>query len=254
MSTSDPVTATNSTPKKRKPKLRKWTILFSILGISLIVFVVIRTQGNVRGQEFSPTHFLARDFSFYEIPFLHIQITPIHRSGVGIPTAGYVRQNGLIKTPKGVPEEWDLVQLSRGLSGTTTADAELLIHHLQLDSAGGSAFWKTWSADNKEQATVLWPVVQRLAERELYILIPAVFELAQNKLSAKELDSRIQALLQEEYRELITDMRDAQRIELAGQLLKEAIGDYPDSESLKSLQASIPISADPLDSDQADAL
>ncbi|NNE01412.1 MAG: hypothetical protein HKN47_29200 [Pirellulaceae bacterium] len=199
------------------------------------MYFVVRTQGHVSGQEFAPSHFQVRNFSFYEIPLLHIQITPIRRKGVALPVATYVRQSSLIGAPKGTPDKWHLVSLSRGLSGTTAADADLMVTHLNLTD-GTDVYWRKWSIDHPKRAAVLWPTVQRLAERELYILIPAVFELAQKDLTAEQLATKIDTLLRRQYRSLVVDMRQADRGELADQLLKEAISDYPDDKNLQALQ------------------
>ena len=46
-------------------------------------------QGNISGTEFSPTHFQQRDFGFYEIPLIHLQISPIKRSA-STPSTGQI--------------------------------------------------------------------------------------------------------------------------------------------------------------------
>ena len=84
-----------------------------MLLLIFVLFIVIRTQGFVSGQEFSPTHFQQREFSFYEIPLIHLQITPIKRSGSTPSTATYVRQNSADHAPYRRPHHWHLVSLSR---------------------------------------------------------------------------------------------------------------------------------------------
>src|SRR6056297_2194037 len=145
----------------------RWAIAF--VATCLIVgvgYLVIRTQGFVSGTEFSPTHFQQREFEFYEIPLLHWQITPIHRSAGTPPTATYIRQKSLIPAPMGVPSDWHLASHSRGLSEQKPADAQLLLWQLTL-RADGDPFWRQWSIDHPQHAKLLWPWVQRLAEREL---------------------------------------------------------------------------------------
>jgi hypothetical protein len=203
------------------------------------MFFVIRTQGFVSGQEFSPTHFQLREFSFYEIPLIHVQITPIKRAGSTPTTATYVRQNALIKPHTGPPTSWHLVSISRGLTGSTPADAELLIDQLNLQS-GGDEFWRKWSIDHPKHAKVLWSVIQKLAERELYILMPHLFELAQIEQTPQQLQQNIDDLLRGQYRSLIQDMQAADRRELAQQLLAEASKDYPQDAELKNLRLSPP--------------
>ncbi len=207
----------------------------SIIVLTFALFFVIRTQGFVSGQEFSPTHFQLREFSFYEIPLIHLQITPIKRAGSTPTTATYVRQNSLIKPHTGAPASWHLVSISRGLTGSTPADANLLIDQLNLQT-GGDEFWRKWSIDHPRRAKVLWPVIQKLAERELYILMPHLFELAQIDQTPRQLQQNIDDLLRGQYRSLILDMQAADRGELAQQLLAEASKDYPQDAELKNLR------------------
>ena len=216
--------------------MRRWVIFVAAVVLSLLVLFVIRTQGYVKGTEFAPTHFQTREFSFYEIPFLHLQITPIWRKGTSYPSITYVRQSSLIPIAKGAPtdDQWHLVQISRGLSGTTPADAELLISRFQF--YGSSGYWKQWSIDHPKKAAILWPVVQRLAKRELYVLTPLVFEIAQEENDVAKFALQIDRLLQREYLSIVRDMREAGRDKLAEALLDEAVSEYPDSTDLAKLK------------------
>ena len=222
-------------------KLRNWVIVISTLALSILLFFIVYTQGHVSGREFSPTHFQSREFSFYEIPLLHIQITPIRRKSTALPTATYVRQSGLVSAPRGTPDTWHLVYLSRGLSGSTPADAQLLVDQLEMYGEKGT-FWKKWSIDHPEHAAKIWPITQRLPKRELYVLIPMVLELAQKDLPVEKMTRQVNELLKRQYRLLVTDMRAADRGELAQTLLDEAISDYPNDTELKKLQTAKPIS------------
>ncbi len=221
----------------RGPKLRKWVVVVGAILSSLLIFVAVRLQGHVTGRELSPTHFHVRTFSFYEIPLLHIQITPIKRAGVTPKTATYIRQKSLIPNPKGDPKTWHLVTLSRGVSGTTPADAKLLHDQLTLKVDGGD-FWRQWSIDHPQRAKKLWPVIQRLAERELYILMPGLMELALIDQTPAKFSEQADLWLREEYIKLVNDMREANREELAGQLLEEALTDFPDDVELAKLRSS----------------
>ena len=233
-SVSSPASDSVSTADKSR-RVKRWVTISATLILSFLLFIVIRTQGFVSGSEFSPTHFQQRKFSFYEIPLIHLQITPIKRSGATPRTANYVRQTSLIRLHPGPPAVWHIVSISRGLTGSTPADANLLIDQLNLDS-GGDEYWRTWSIDHPNQAKVLWPVIQKLAERELYILMPQLFELAQIEQSSQDLQNAIDHILIEQYHSLIQDMQAADRGELAQHLLDEAAQDYPQDAQLKNLR------------------
>ncbi|WP_345684392.1 hypothetical protein [Novipirellula caenicola] len=202
--------------------------------VSLFVLLFVRTQGYVSGREISPDTFVMRDFQFYEIPMVHLQITPIRRTASTPKTAIYLRQKKLIVDPSTSSGRWDLVRITRGFTGATPMDGQLLVDQLSLEHQGNE-YWRQWSIDHPAHAKVFWPVIQRLADRELYLLMPPLFELAQRKQTAAELTTQINQLLVLQYRDLILDMRSADRSELAAGLLKEALMDFPESNELKAL-------------------
>ncbi len=241
MSTSvsqfDPSPSSNPIAAEKKSSNRSAKALIIAAAAVLVVLValfVIRIQGFVGGSEFSPTHFQQRDFQFYEIPLIHQQITPIRRSISTPATANYLRQKSLIKTPKGQPVDWHLVSISRGLGGVAEADAQLLIDQLQLNS-NNQLYWRTWTVDHPDLAGRFWPVIQRLAERELYVLMPRLFEIAQNAQTPTDLRSSVDAYLVTQYQSLIQDMIDAGRIDVAEQLAAEAGRDYPGAANWSSI-------------------
>jgi hypothetical protein len=214
------------TSKDSDRTFKRFVIVASAVVLVVVLLIVIQTQGNISGTEFSPTHFQQRDFGFYEIPLVHLQISPIRRSLSQPSTATLLRQKSLIKVPQGQPAYWHLVKISRGIGGTTFADANLLIDQLLLNP-DGDLYWKTWTNEHPKLAAILWPVIQKLAQRELYILMPRLFELAQIDQKPDQLQAAIDSYLMEQYRELIQDMVAADRPELARQLLAEAKADYP---------------------------
>ena len=213
--------------KNSDQAFKRFVIIASAVVLVVVLLIVIQTQGNISGSEFSPTHFQQRDFSFYEIPLIHLQISPIRRSDSSPSTAKFLRMKSLITAPKGKPAYWHLVKISRGIGGTNYADANLLIDQLLLNP-DGDLYWKVWTKDHPKLASVLWPIIQKLAERELYILMPRVFEIVQTQQNPDQLQATIDSYLVEQYRELIQDMVAADRPELAKQLLAEAKADYPE--------------------------
>lgn len=246
MSTSVSHPTTDAQPPQPAAPVNRRLLRVAIIVIgaglmSLVMWVAVRTQGHVSGQEFSPSHFQVREFHFYEIPLLHVQITPIKRSSQTPTAARYLQQKSLIASPAGPPTSWHLVHLTRGLTGPTPGDAGLLVEQLSLEPTGKS-YWRQWSGDHPAQAQLLWPVVQRLAERELYLLIPALLEIAQQEQPAAELKANIARYLRQEYHDLVRDLRAAGRDALAEQLLSEALADYPDDQPLQRLRSRAPTS------------
>ncbi|MEO1528535.1 MAG: hypothetical protein AAFX06_24200, partial [Planctomycetota bacterium] len=132
----------------------------------LFVGGLILIQGSVSGREFAPSHFQTREFTFHEIPFLHLQITPVRRKVVSDPASRVIRTAGYITTPRGKPpSKWHLVSLSRGPS-TTPAVASLLTNALSL-TAGGGNYWQSWTTKNPKSAAALWPIVGGLGAGNL---------------------------------------------------------------------------------------
>lgn len=198
MSTSNSDTAASpiSTPPSKTPgpgqsRVRRsgsrqsgrfWLVTVSGGLIVLFLAGIIYFLGRVQGREFSPTHFEIRQFSFTEIPLLRLQITPINRVSETSGLRNYLTTSSLILRPGGQPTEWQIVELSRFGGGSTPADAKLLTDFLDTDTVRhatyGQQHWHQWSTQNPQHAAVLWPVIQKLAQRELYVFIPSVFQIA----------------------------------------------------------------------------
>ncbi|TWT92682.1 hypothetical protein [Stieleria varia] len=217
-------------PRRQSAKTRRTVVIVCSVLCTGLVLMVIGFQGHVTGTEFAPSHFQSRDFSFYEIPGLQLQISPITRTGTTAGVATSIRLSGLIQTPKGPPTQWHVVSLSRGMTGTTPDDAHLLTEQLEM-LHDGTSFWKTWNTDHPQHAAVLWPMVQRLAQRELYVLIPELLLIARSSAendTPQTLRKKIDQTLIREYRSLIADMRQSDRPDLADAFDQELRADYPD--------------------------
>lgn len=222
------MSTTQSPPVRSKAKRfsasQIWISLIAALVLGLLSLVLIRTMGQVQGEEFSPTHFRTRTFSFYEIPLIHWQITPVHRS-VSTPTAAVLlTQRQWIQAPPGDPAVWHVVSVRRGIEASQDADAALLVNQLRLRGDAGSN-WRKWSLDHPERAAVLWPAIGKLAERELYILMPRLFEMTRRMEGVEPLKATLAAYLQQEYESLVRDMQAAGRDDLADALMAEAASD-----------------------------
>ncbi|MFG0287794.1 MAG: hypothetical protein ACF8CQ_06460 [Rhodopirellula sp. JB044] len=126
-----------------------------------------------------------------------------------------------------------MVSLRRGLEESRDDDAALLLSQLRL-RFDGSAVWRKWSQDHPDLAGVLWPAIAKLADRELYILMPRLLEMARRIDSVPNLQSTISGYLADEYEALIRDMRAAGQNELANSLAAEAAQDAEDTQETPS--------------------
>ncbi|XZE54053.1 hypothetical protein SH139x_005839 [Planctomycetaceae bacterium SH139] len=209
-------------------------ILLAVLGI------VTWLGGRVRGVEFAPTHFTQREFVFWEIPLVHLQVTPIRRKTVSTPTINLLRSKGYLQIPSGTPENYHLVEIQHGyFSQTQVADAEILVKYLQLANSG-SPIWETWSRDNPAAAAVFWPVIQRLAERDLYLLIPDLFAIAAQETSGPVLSAAIDTHLQAAYQSLAEDLLAAGHPPMAAAVLRDAQTDFPRNPLFPEMLESLP--------------
>lgn len=236
MSTSVSTSAqSGKSSAKRNRLIRTWVSVSAAIIICVVLGLLIWTQGFVSGSEFAPTHFVKRSFSFYEIPLIQWQITPIRRTDATPSAATYVKTKHLKRVPMGTATNWHLVSLSRGISGTTDADANLLLAQLEFQKET-DPYWVEWSKKNPKHAAILWPIIQRLAKRELYIFIPMVFATADSGgRSPAELQTLIDDKLAKEYVSLIRDMREAGNVTVAADLLSESLADYPNHPDLQRL-------------------
>lgn len=224
---------------------------------------IVYFLGHVQGREFAPSHFEIRKFSFTEIPLLRLQITPINRVSETSGLQSFLSTSSLISRPGGQPSEWHIVELRRLGGSPVPADAKLLTDFLDSDSIRYSIHserhWHQWSQQNPKHAAVLWPMIQKLAMRELYVLIPSVFQIADAAApvnatatptatttpvaattpaaspspqvpaqSANAMRDQLQQFLISSYVGLIDDMRAAGHSDVAESLRQEAAADYPD--------------------------
>ncbi len=204
--------------------------------LALIVF----SFGRVSGREFSPSLFTTREFRFHEIPWLHVQISPIRRTTLAqSPLTRYLITQSVIPVSSTTATDWHLVDISQGFLHESFGDAKLLTDHLDLsiyNNNQASNFWHEWSKKEKGKAAVLWPSIQKLASRELYLLIPKLLSLAIDTKTDQEFVDAMEAYLRLNYAELIVEMRAAGQNEIADGLLTDAITDYPDDAKLQELR------------------
>ena len=66
--------------------------------------------------------------------------------------------------------------------------------------------------------------------------MPRLMEMSQTDQPADQFAQQADQWLQQQYVSLVNDMRDAERDQLADQLLEEALSDFPDSAELTKLK------------------
>jgi hypothetical protein len=158
-------------------------------------FIATVWLGGVYGTEFCPDTFEQRTFTFFEIPWIGIQVTGIRRDDdTGLVELHVVKEKYVI--PKQTePKVWHLARLSRTSGQSTTGDANLLLTYFDAKQAKGEPAWLNWSEDNPDLAKVFWPVVAKAAREGNYVVMPELFSQARTANSAPELKKSLDAAL-----------------------------------------------------------
>jgi hypothetical protein len=171
-------------------------LLISIL-FCLGATVVVSLFGHVEGEEFCPQKFTVQRFSYYQIPLAKIQITPVVFSASSRGNAAlsrHLRTKRLLGTLS--PQlRWDIVRMGDISSPSSRGDADILVKYLEQPGAVGSENWLDWT-QNKEHEEIVrmfWPLIANLAQEQLYILMPDVFDWARGARSARAFSDRVQA-------------------------------------------------------------
>jgi hypothetical protein len=216
--------------------------LLAVLGGAAVVLVATLLFGLNTGEEFSPNTFSRRTFYYYEIPLLGIQVTPIVRDDQTNRFERYLRQKGLVKAGNQGETRWDLVQAARSGKTTFHGDADILCSYLDAVDAEGDRYWQTWSEQNPKLAGILWPLVARMAERQLYIFVPELIDLASSVSQPDELQKKLNDSLAKQYWRLAKIQQEQGDHETAVELLTRSLDYVPGDRAVlecrkRSLQA-----------------
>lgn len=212
--------------------------LIAVLGLLAFASWVF-LFGRVEGLEFSPQTFQFRNFSYVEIPMVRIQVWPVQRTACPHEVADFLTTNGWIGPPSpsaNATPVWHLVTVDRrGVVGS--GDADLLKRILDLRDHRAGARWLQWTKDHEEQARRLWREVARLAQLELYFLIPELMNGAVSESSPVAFEHYLDRQL---LRSLSTVAKTQHElghgrnaIELYDEALRHAVAGSPDEESLR---------------------
>lgn len=177
--------STATTGGKKRGKLSPWLVrlglgLLATLTTTLIVAMLTLIYGGVHGVEFCPQTFQRRAYSFYEIPWIGIQVRAVRHVDLTGPLEKHLVQKKLVQPPGKSPVSWHIVRGVRGAGGAQTGDAEILTQYLDAQDAEEKHVWLDWSEKNPQQASVLWPAIAQLSREDLYVFVPEFIDLAKN--------------------------------------------------------------------------
>jgi len=171
----------------------------ALLSVGVLVLFAVATFGMVLGYEFSPDLFQRRQFVYYQLPLLRIQVTPVFRDAISNDLERHLSRSGAVPL-SGVPR-WDVVDTRPGAKGPR-GDAAILCTFLDLRDDDGDLVWLKWTQEHPELAREFWPHVAQVARDGAYYLVPDLFELVAPARDAGRLRQQIAARLAEDYAQL----------------------------------------------------
>jgi hypothetical protein len=176
-----------------------------LLFVGAALVYSVRYFGYVHGQEFAADNFNRREFSFYQIPVVGWQITPIDRRDITNDLENYLANQKII-SPLSTPaakKRWDLILAQHGYMSNSRivsqGEARILCEYLDAKDSKGDQIWLDWTKNNLSIAKVVWPAVAQVARQELYLFAPELLIRARNAKEPGEFQQQIDQLLAEKY-------------------------------------------------------
>lgn len=208
-----------------------------LIGLVLTVMAVVFSTfvlGRVNGEEFSPDNFTRRTFSYFEVPLLGLQVSPIYRNDRTNSLESFLTTGKLVKEIKTTDDQrrWDLVVAARGSDSQDQqmlgqGDARILCSYLDAEGPKKDSIWLDWSKQHPALAKLLWSTVAKLARQELYPFIPELFDAARSTTDPAALRQRMDELLSQRYHEFARAQQQLGNHEAAVELFTEAIQHAP---------------------------
>ena len=155
-----------------------------LLAGGLIFLIAVIMRGFVMGQEFSPDRFDRRFFSYYEIPLIRLQLTPISRSPMTSDLETHLQTNKYVPKPISAKTRWHRVTVGR-VGSIWNGEASILCTYLDTQ-VGEDPLWLAWTKQHPKLAKEFWPEVVRLARRNRYKFLPDLFDLAAQATSSED--------------------------------------------------------------------
>lgn len=189
----------------------------------------------IAGVEFCPQLFQKRDFNYLRIPGTKIRLGSTTLSPASSPSGTPV----LTHLAATNPAEWQVSKASQG-GKTTEHGPEILIGYLTATNADGANAWDDWSFKNPAHAKVLWPIVQEVAEQDLYFCVPELFRLAASEIPPPELGRKLRlacidaAQLKLQSFAAGQDLPAQRKLKSWGQMVIEEFGDDSEFQSRKA--------------------
>lgn len=214
---------------KRPRQLAKWLLragmtVFSLAAFALLGLLLTLMFGGVHGTEFCPQTFERRSYSFYEIPWIGIQVRGVRHVDRTGPVEQHLVKQGLIpRPPKPSERSWHIVYGMRGGAARQKGDAVILMNYLDAEDAEEKYVWLDWSQKNPQLAKALWPAIARLSRDELYIFIPELVALTKQVQDPSEFRQKLDVSLADKLFQVAQRYQEADNHAAAVRYLDEAL-------------------------------
>ncbi|PQO31095.1 hypothetical protein C5Y96_12110 [Blastopirellula marina] len=153
--------------------MRVFIIVVIVLVIVVIGGTILLGTSSHSGEQFSPDGFQRRRFSYYEALGMRLTATD-YFNNTGNLELNLVKNKWITSTGR-KPKDKDWVTVSMLTQGTFyQSDAAILIDYLEMSNATGAIDLDRWNQANPGYAAVMWPEIQKVAEGNMYILIPDI--------------------------------------------------------------------------------
>ncbi len=185
----------------RRIVTRVLVALLVLAGALMIVWTGTLLFGQVSGEEFAPDTFERRSYTYFELPVVRVQVTPVWRT-VHRPQLEQALVDGRYIASQSPPGRWDLAVSVRLGQIWREGDAHILTRYLDAWNVEGELHWLEWTTSNPARARIFWPEIARLAQQELYLFMPELFALAAMPATAQAFQGDLNRLLAGKYEEL----------------------------------------------------
>ena len=218
--------ANDNTPRRTGPISTSGKVGYVLLVfIALLIGMVIFTGmfGRVGGSELDPYTLNSRDFTYYEIPVIHVQVMPTARYPSSNKLQQWINKDEKVLQAPSAEKRWDLIEGGRTGAKTVPGGAMVLAEYLNAVTNTGDFVWLNWSTEHKTLARKLWPRVAWLAQHNLYFLIPDLMDFAKaTDKSPNEFAEEADLLLKAKLKTVAGKIREAGDPERAAAILEEA--------------------------------
>lgn len=231
--------------------------LITIVVLTLIVVIF----GSVSGEEFNPWTFRRQRYRFMQIPILRKQVLPTKYNDVtssmeiaiatiiGAPPIPAFTVEGGDEEEEEVGESetattgadsetekgrWHLVESRRAATELWAGDAKILCDSLDIRDHNRGFYWENWTTEHPAAAKVLWPIIARTAQAQLYVLIPDLLDIATNHTDVNQMTSDLNRVVENDSLKLAAAMLAGDKPSRALQAYELVLDYEPNSKTAAS--------------------